>query len=312
MSHQPQEFIMSSLTVVRSTLFCLSALLAPLALAAPLAPFVLTKSGAVEIKYTGYQAISTDVGAKSAGLLRESAFAAGYMTSINEVDNASNTYWHQNQNNQSISFMMYGIADASFATGTGGTGKRMYSVGCNNAAFGCDGKIHLDFYLDKQAGGTNPTFGLGGVKASDRQGFNKLKGITDGQLLMSWEFTPGLVTGAVAGMSDLAFDPLSTTLFQELDGLPTPAYGTGTYLANCISGPGCLYFRTGSQAGGADFFGINTMTRMLATSTVSLNGWGSRIADPVVAQVELPEPAMLALLGAGLLGLAGMRRRRMP
>jgi hypothetical protein len=297
---------MSRLTALRSTL-CLSAIAAPLAMAAPLAPFVLTTPGQVEIKYSGYQALSADKGAAG---VKETAFGAGYMTSINEVGNASNTYWQQGQNNQSISFMMYGTHDASKAVGTGGTGQRVFSAGCTNAAFGCDGKIHLDFYLDKLVGGTNPGFGVGGLKASDRQSFNKIKGITDGTLLMSWEFTPGLVTGAVAGMSNLAFNPLDTTLFQELDGLPTPAHGTGTYLANCASGPACQYFRTGSQAGGADFFGINTMTTLLASSVIRQNGWASRLSDPVIAQVSLPLPGVLPLLAAGLLGMFGMAARR--
>jgi hypothetical protein len=298
---------MQSLTVLRRTLFCLAAVGAPLAMAAPLAPFVLSKSGLVEIKYTGYQARSGDSG--KAGTLKESTFAAGYMTSINEVGNASDSYWQQGQNNQSISFMMYGAGDASTSAGAGGVGKRIYSAGCTNAAFGCDGKIHLDFYIDKLSGGTNPGFGTGGLKTLDRTAFNKIKGITDGELLMSWEFTPGMVTTPVAGMSNLAFNPLDTTLFQETDGLPTPAFGTGTYLANCMSGPACIYFRSGSQTGGADFFGINTITSLLATSAVGKNGWGWRLADPVVAQVELPEPGGLALLAAGLLGLAGLRRR---
>jgi hypothetical protein len=302
---------MLSFAVLRNTLCCLSAVLAPLAAAAPLAPFLLTRSGTVEIKYSGYQAVSTDSGPSTSGVLRESAFAAGYMTSIAELDNPSNSYWQQSQNNQSISFMMYGMGEASSAPGTGALGKRSYGVGCTNAAFGCDGLIHLDFYIDKQNGGTNPGFGLGGVKASDRQGFNKLKGLTDGELLMSWVFAPGLVSGPVAGMSDPGFDPYSTTLFQEFDGMPLPAYGTGAYLANCVSGPGCLYFRTGSNAGGADFFCINTLTRTLASSIVGQNGWGARVSNPVVAQVELPEPGMLALVAIGLLGLA-MRRRDGP
>lgn len=297
---------MPSLTVLRSTLLCLAATVAPLAAAAPLAPFLLTKSGAVEIKYTGYQAVSKDAGGSG---MKEATFAAGYMTSINELGNGASSYWHQGMNNQSISFMMYGVADASWAPGTGGAGKRLYSTGCTNAAFGCDGKIHLDFYLDKAVGGTNPGFGLGGLKASDRTGFGTMKGVTDGQLLMSWEFTTGLVNGTVAGMSDPSYNPGHTTLFQELDGMPSPASGTSTYLANCVHGPACLYFRTKSQnGGGADFFGINTMTTMLAGSVLKQNGWTWRVADPVVAQVELPEPGTLALLAAGLLGLAARRR----
>ena len=296
---------MHSLSFLRGSLLCLAAACAPLAASASLAPFLLTKSGPVEIKYTGYQAFSKDTGGTG---LKEAAFAAGYMTSINEYGNGASSYWQQGMNNQSISFMMYGIADASSAPGTGGSGKRVYSTGCTNAAFGCDGKIHLDFYLDKASGGTNPGFGVAGLKASDRYSFSTMKGVTDGELLMRWEFTTGLITGRVAGMSDASYNPGDTTMFQQLDGLPSPANGTSTYLANCVQGPACLYFRTRSQNGGADFFGINTMTTMLAGSALRQNGWAWRVADPVIAQVELPEPGSLALLAAGMLGLA-MRRR---
>eukprot|EP01034_Spumella_vulgaris_P001317 gene1317-1733_t len=111
-------FLPRAFAVLRNTLCCLSAVLAPLAAAAPLAPFLLTRSGTVEIKYSGYQAVSTDSGPSTSGVLRESAFAAGYMTSIAELDNPSNSYWQQSQNNQSISFMMYGMGEASSAPGT--------------------------------------------------------------------------------------------------------------------------------------------------------------------------------------------------
>jgi len=168
-THPLQEFIMHGLTVLRGALLCLAATYAPLAAPAPLAPFLLTRSGPVEIKYTGYQAFSKDAGGTG---LKEAAFAAGYMTSINEYGN-----------------------------------------------------------------------------------------------------------------------------------------GASTYLANCVQGPACLYFRTRSRnGGGADFFGISTMTTMLAGSALYRNGWAWRVADPVIAQVELPESGSLALLAAGMLALA-MRRR---
>lgn len=299
----------------KRSLFCtallgFAAILGPAAaLAAPLAPFVLRNSGPAEIKYTGYMAKSNDTGSAGLGVgLRESTFAAGYMTSINALGNPARSYWQQGQSNQSISFMMYGIADAATMRGTGSFGNQVYSVGCTNAAFGCDGKIHLDFYLDQMAGGTNPGFEKNGLKASDRTGFGQMAGITDGQLLMRWEFVPGLINTPVDGISDSSFATGSTTLFQDVSSIAFPANGSSTYLAKCASGPACAYFRTQSQAGGADFFGINTITAMMANSGLGRNGWGSRLADPVITQIQLPEPGVLGLLAIGLLGLAGARR----
>lgn len=266
--------------------------------ATPVAPFVLQTPGIVEIKYSGYLARSTDNGSG----LREASFAVGYMTSIHEQGNPSNQLWRTGQDNQSISFMMYGAGDHAVIPGAGTFGNQVMSAGCTNAAFGCDGKIHLDFYLDKLTGGTNPGFGIGGIKASQRQTFSTMGAMTDGDLLMRWEFVPGLLGVSVSGPA--------ITLYQHLNGTTSPSSGYGSYLARCVGGAACAYFSTGTQQGGADFYGTNTMTQLLASSVFGQNGWATRLSDPVIAQVALALPSGALLLPLGLAVLLGLRRRQ--
>lgn len=277
---------------------CAMAITGP-ACATPLAPFALHAPGAVEIKFSGYLARSADHG--GAGM-RESSFGAGYMTSIHELGNPAKQLWRSGQDNQSISFMLYGAGDAGVLPIAGSSSHQVLGTGCTDRAFGCDGKIHLDFYLDKLSGGSNPGFGIGGIKASQRQGFDRLGGLTDGALLMRWEFVPGLSTAA-AGAAPV-------TLYQQLSGVASPSSGFGSYLARCAGGPACAYFSNGSQQAGADFYGTNTMTSILALSAIGQNGWVSRLSDPVMAQVRLAQPPSLALLPLGAAIMLLMRRRQ--
>jgi hypothetical protein len=268
--------------------------------ATALAPFVLRTPGAVEIKFSGYLARSGDTG--SGPGIREASFGAGYMTSIHELGNPARLLWRNGQDNQSISYMLYGGADAAALPLPGMPAHQVLGTGCTHLSFGCDGKIHLDFYLDKLVGGSNPGFGIGGVKATQRQGFDRLGGITDGALLMRWEFVPGLSPSAPGGSP--------VTLYQQLNGVASPAAGFGSFLARCAGGPACVYFSNGMQQAGADFYGTNTMTSLLALTAIGQNGWTTRVSDPVLAQVTLDLPATSCLLplGAGLMAL--MRRRR--
>jgi hypothetical protein len=291
-------------TMFKSVLCSGAAWLAAIAIAGPaaatpLAPFVLHTPGAVEIKFSGYLARSADSGGPG---IRESSFGAGYMTSINELGNPANQLWRSGQDNQSISFMMYGAGDAAVLPVAGSSSHQVLGTGCTHVAFGCDGKIHLDFYLDKLSGGTNPGFGIGGIKASQRQGFNRLGGLTDGALLMRLEFVPGLANAAPG--------TAPVTLYQQLSGVASPSSGFGSYLARCAGGPACTYFSNGSQQAGADFYGTNTMTSILALTAIGQNGWVSRLSDPVMAQVTLAQPPSFALLPLGAAIMLLLRRRQ--
>jgi hypothetical protein len=258
-------------------------------------------TGQVDIKYAGFTAenagtVGTGPNGGSGG--KETTFGAGFITSITESGNPANVLWQQGQAHQTLSYMLYGIADASITPVSGGF--QIKNVGATTNPFGsADGHIHLDVYLDNTTatGGTNPGFtGAGGVKASDRTSTNAMTGagagITDGVLFMSIEFVPGIIPS----------DP--TELLQTVSSQTLPATGNGAFDAECVSGPGCALF---SDPSAPDFLGQFT----LATTNAALqsNGWFGDTFDPITANV-IPEPGTVVVLGFSLVGLAGALRRR--
>jgi hypothetical protein len=114
----------------------------------------------------------------------ETTWGWGYVTSI-ENTTTFGTVWQQSSpvfGNATLAFMIYGIADLNIIPG-GFNGAQIYNIGCTGGS--CDGKIHVDFYLDASnaTGGTNPGPAAGGLTTADRTGFDSLNQITtDGTL----------------------------------------------------------------------------------------------------------------------------------
>jgi len=237
----------------------------------------------------------------------ETTWGWGYVADIrNDLTNAAK--WlpeNPTYGNATISYMLYGIADLRTA-GNSSNGFDIYNVGCTGGP--CDGKIHIDFYID-DAGGTNPTFSA--LTPASRTGFDSLTGVTDGNLLMRWVLTPGGVTDDPA---TLLIDESQTTLYQDVSGVTLPATGSGFFYADCVDGEGCEKLGPGLTAfpGGpiAELFGRFTLN--FTSGAVLDAGWEGLINDPVVG-VTVAEPNAMAVFGAGLLALVGftyMGRRR--
>jgi len=235
----------------------------------------------------------------------ETTWGAGNVTQILNALNQTEVLWQQKDaafGNETIGYMLYGIADANITTGGFPNPFNIFNVGCTGAP--CDSNIHIDLYL-------NPTgFNFGSMPTSTRSGFNTLPGITDGTLLMQWKMIPGMVASDIPGGSNPMFDERNTTLYQNVtDANLSPSInGLGSFYAKCVGGDACGGFATDVFTTGlgtkADLRG--SFSLVPASGTAS--GWEGDVSDPVRARA-ISEPASLALLGAGLLGLITWRRR---
>lgn len=233
----------------------------------------------------------------------ETTWGWGYVTSI-ENTTTFGTVWQAGSplfGSATLAFMIYGIADLSIVPG--GNGVQIYNVGCTGGGTSCDGKIHVDFYLDDFVAGTNP--GPGTLTIADRTGFSSLNQITtDGTLFMRWEFTPG----GILDNGSTPIDESIATLFQDVTAATLPASGLGFFDADCVAGPGCNIFGnallTNELQGDFTLSGIDS-----PTDPRRVNGWAGVINDPVTGFIAAPVPATAIVFGTSLLGLIALRRR---
>jgi hypothetical protein len=127
---------------------------------------------------------------------------------------------------------------------------------------------------------------------------------TDGDLMVSLEFIPGIIPGdlitTVNGSVDAITNPLTGSAFAYLavipDSGPWAAYFDGNAIPGVIGAPANADAMINSN--------FNTLPGLETGADWSLYSY-----DPVKGTI-VPEPTTMLLLGAGLIGLAGFGRRK--
>lgn len=203
--------------------------------------------------------------------------------SIAAIQNATTgvTTWVRGQDGQYLTGMYGGLKDQAVET-NGGIVQTQFS-------YMNDG--WLDMYLNTTD--YNPTLTPAG-RTSDRT----YSGITGGELALSTVFAGSSVAG-------LPYSYVASTNVQSVQ-------GAGSGYLDIVGGSMAAQLDTDSMIDTAGntrdlFFGIKYDD---ASFNASQNGWrvvGTGDAKGVAS--EIPEPGSLALLGLGMLGIVGLRKR---
>jgi len=198
------------------------------------------------------------------------------------------TVWFDGKDGQELTGIFYGLDD-DFAKVSPSGSVDIQSVGG-----------HIDLYLDN-AQNFDPTGGPGA-----RTGTASYPTVTDGTLFLSLDLKPGIKFGDGNPANDYI------TYENFLDSTTSPFTGKGGFYADITGGAFASLFNTHSQCVTDD--SGNTFCRdffaKFDTSAPGSFGWLANAEDPVVGASAVPEPATMLLLGSGLLGMAGFRKRK--
>lgn len=281
-------------------------------------------NGSYSIKLTGFEAFASSTGVVrapgAAPQVGDVNFGVLRVTSItvNDGPGTGTTIWTDGDGGAEIMGVFSGITISAFAPPSvidiDGPGP-MPPVPVAGALLATGGLA--DFYINS-AGSFNSVNvnggfaqGIGGY-AAELGGTcdlneNCYHGISDqgGGLLLSTEYVPGVLSNVGDN---------TTTVYGTIN--PNALLsGTANGFLKVTGGSDQDRFDTNGYLGGsADMNANNTFCSVTEAgcvdSGVGYGDWTTKINDPVVGTVKLPEPASLGLVGAALLGLGMVRRRK--
>lgn len=249
--------------------------------------------GPIDIKFQNFESFSGPLapGVQNFGILS--------ITSI--VDpNTATTLWTQGSGGAELTGVFNGITVLSVAPSGGG-----FDVQSTGGL--------LNLYLNpvgSLAGAGGPAQGLTGYTdagcAPNTLCYDGITNAAGGSLFLSLAFASGIDSGNPAVTVDGTFDASTV-----------PTTGDAASYLNVTGGAYANNFDTNGQAtafGPRDIFSQNDFCPNGATgcASVGLTGpapWQLISNDPVRA-LFIPEPGTLALFGLGLLGFAGLRRKK--